>query len=53
MGKKVKLVHKIDEELIDILYERAREKKGEERKKLLKQALYLSRHIGKYLSVDR
>ena len=50
--KAVKVAYKIDMELIDELYKKAKEKEGEERRKLLKKALALSKHIGKYLTID-
>lgn len=49
--KTVEIVQKIDSEFIVELYKKAREKKGEERQKLVEQAFLLSKHIGKYLTV--
>ncbi len=55
MGQKVRIVkvaHKIDSEFIVALYKKAKEKKGAERQKLVEQALLLSKHIGKYLTIE-
>jgi len=50
--RQVEIKHKIDTTLVAEYYIKAKKEKGEKRRKLLKQAFYLSRHIGKYLVVS-
>jgi hypothetical protein len=49
--KTVEIVQKIDSKFIIELYKKARERKGDQRQKLVERAFLLSKHIGKYLTI--